>query len=59
MTKYVIFSNNTILSYSRVTAIGSWIGKLEEGDMITVNTKKNSDADYSTSYLEIELTGVF
>ena len=56
---YVILSNNTILSNSRVTAIARWVGKLEEGDMITVNTKKNSDAHYSTSYLEIELTGVF
>ena len=59
METYVILSINTIFSYSRVTAIGSWIGQLEEGDMITVVTQKNSAANYGGSYLEIQLIGVF
>ena len=63
MKKYFItndfFFQIIFLSYSRVTAVASWTGKLAKGDRITVESNRNSHANFGSSYLDIQVIGIF
>ena len=55
----MIFFQIIFLSYSRVTAVASWTGKLAKGDRITVESNRNSHVKFgSNCYLEIQLIGI-